>query len=104
MKKNKYKSANGTGASGKDISGPAAGTGCLQSPAFDRVKQQVGPNTIPLKYNEPDPPKLKNNPVRNAMGTSQKQASKISGTKANWDKNPYTAAIKKNNVRVKGMP
>lgn len=100
MKHNKYNSANGTGAAGKDISGPTPGTGSLQSPAFDRIKQPIGPNTIPLKYNEPDPPKLKSNPVRNAMGTAQKQAPKISGTKANWKENKLTAAVKKNVVKL----
>lgn len=95
MKKNKYNRSIGTGAAGKDISGPTPGTGSLQSPAFDRVKQKIGPNTIPLKYNEPDPPKLKSNPVRNAMGTAQKQAPKISGTKANWNENKMTSAVGK---------
>lgn len=103
MKKNKYNCMD-TEKPIREINGPTPGTGCLQSPAFDRVKQQIGPNTIPLKYNEPDPPKLKSNPVRNAMGTAQKQASKISGTKANWKKNSYTSAGRKNTVNVKGMP
>lgn len=98
MKHNKYNSANGTGASGKDISGPTAGTGSIQSPAFDKIKQKIGPNTIPLKYNEKDPPKFRNNPMRNAMETSQKQAPKISGTSANWKENKMTSAIKKNVV------
>lgn len=101
MKTNKYDGASG--ASDKHLS-PTPGTGSIQSPAFDRVKQQLGPNTIPLKYNEKDPPKLKSNPIKNAMGTAQKQAPKISGTKANWDKNRYDSAINKNNVKVKGMP
>lgn len=105
MKHNKYSSTkNRTSGYGGDISGPTPGTGSLQSPAFDRVKQQIGPNTIPLKYNEKDPPKFRNNPVRNAMGTSQKQAAKISGTSANWSKNKMDSAGGRTNVKVKGMP
>lgn len=102
MKHNKYSSAtNGTGGYGGDISGPTPGTGSLQSPAFDKVKQPIGPNTIPLKYNEKNPPKFRNNPVRNAMGTPQKQAAKATTTTAEiYKKNSMTSAVKKNVVKL----
>lgn len=105
MKKNKYNSAVDKKLVAPDLR-PVPTDGRMHSPAFNRVKQQVGPNTIPQKYDEEEsmPTAFRSNPVRNAMGTAQKQAPKISGTRANWSKNKMTSAGAKNLVKVKGMP
>lgn len=105
MKKNKYNSSADKKLVASDLR-PVPTDGFKHSPDFDRVKQQVGPNTIPQKYDEEEsiPTAFRENPVRNAMGTSQKRASKPTSSTVNWKKNPYTSAGRKNNVRVKGMP